>query len=35
VVGTIYKGFDPSKIMYFTAMAEAGMGQGDPDKIKG
>ena len=27
-------GFDPGKIMYLTAMAEAGMGQGDPDKIK-
>ena len=27
-------GFDPGKLMYLTALAEAGMGQGDLDKIK-
>jgi hypothetical protein len=27
-------GFDPGKIMYLTAMTEAGMGQGDLDRIK-
>ena len=27
-------GFDPSKIMYLTAMAEAGMGQGDLSKVE-
>jgi len=27
-------GFDPTKIMYLTAMAEAGMGQGDLSRVK-
>ncbi|MHC4641693.1 MAG: DUF362 domain-containing protein [Planctomycetota bacterium] len=34
ILTTKIMGFDPGKIMYLTAMAEAGMGQGDPDKIK-
>jgi uncharacterized protein (DUF362 family) len=34
VLATKIMGFDPGKIMYLTAMAEAGMGQGDTDKIK-
>lgn len=34
VLATKIMGFDPGKIMYLTAMAEAGMGQGDPEKIK-
>ena len=27
-------GFDPAEILYFSAMNKAGMGQGDPDKIR-
>jgi hypothetical protein len=27
-------GFDPARILYLKAMAEAGMGQGDPAKIE-
>ena len=34
ILTTKIMGFDPSQIMYLTAMAEAGMGQGDLDKIK-
>lgn len=34
ILTTKIMGFDPEKIMYFTAMAEAGMGQGDLDKIE-
>lgn len=34
ILATKIMGFDPSQIMYLTAMAEAGMGQGDLDKIK-
>jgi len=34
ILATKIMGFDPGKIMYLTSMAEAGMGQGDPDKIK-
>jgi len=34
ILATKVMGFDPSQIMYLTAMAEAGMGQGDLDKIK-
>ncbi|NIP26854.1 MAG: DUF362 domain-containing protein [Phycisphaerae bacterium] len=34
ILATKIMGFDPGKIMYLTAMAEAGMGQGDLDKIK-
>ena len=34
VLATKIMGFDPTRIMYLTAMAEAGMGQGDLDKIK-
>jgi len=33
-LATKIMGFDPSQIMYLTAMAEAGMGQGDLDKIE-
>ena len=33
ILATKIMGFDPSQIMYMTAMAEAGMGQGDLDKI--
>lgn len=34
ILATKIMGFDPDKIMYLTAMAEAGMGQGDPDKME-
>jgi uncharacterized protein (DUF362 family) len=34
VVGTKIMGFDPQKILYLSAMTKAGMGQGDPAKIK-
>jgi len=34
ILTTKIMGFDPTKIMYLTAMAEAGMGQGNLDKIK-
>ncbi|MFQ6034596.1 MAG: DUF362 domain-containing protein [Sedimentisphaerales bacterium] len=34
ILATRIMGFDPSQIMYLTAMAEAGMGQGDLDKIE-
>jgi uncharacterized protein (DUF362 family) len=33
ILATKIMGFDPSQIMYMTAMAEAGLGQGDLDKI--
>lgn len=33
-LATKIMGFDPSKIMYLTSMAEAGMGQGDFSKIE-
>ena len=33
-LATKIMGFDPSKIMYLTAMAEAGMGQGDLGKME-
>ena len=32
-VGTTIMGFDPNRILYLKAMAEAGMGQGDLGKI--
>src|SRR4030042_2255337 len=35
ILATKIMGFDPGKIMYLTAMAEAGGGQGDPGKIQG
>ena len=34
ILATKIMGFDPGKIMYLTAMAEAGMGQADQEKIK-
>ncbi len=34
VVGTKIMGFDPQKILYLEAMTKAGMGQGDPARIK-
>ena len=34
VLATKIMGFDPGQIMYMTAMADAGMGQGDLDKIE-
>jgi uncharacterized protein (DUF362 family) len=34
VVGTTIMGFDPGRILYLKAMAEAGMGQGDLGKIR-
>jgi uncharacterized protein (DUF362 family) len=34
ILATKIMGFDPSQIMYLSAMAEAGMGQGDLDKIE-
>ena len=34
VVGTTVMGFDPQKILYLSAMAKAGMGQGDMAKIR-
>ncbi|MHC4556377.1 MAG: DUF362 domain-containing protein [Planctomycetota bacterium] len=33
-LATKLMGFDPGKIMYLTSMAQAGMGQGDLDKIQ-
>ena len=33
-LATKMMGFDPSKIMYLTSMAEAGMGQGDFEKME-
>jgi uncharacterized protein (DUF362 family) len=33
-VGTAIMGFDPGRILYLKAMAEAGMGQGDLGKIR-
>lgn len=33
-LGARLMGFDAKKILYLSAMAEAGMGQGSPDKIK-
>jgi uncharacterized protein (DUF362 family) len=33
-VGTTIMGFDPGRILYLKAMAEAGMGQGDMGKIR-
>ena len=33
-LATKLMGFDPTRIMYLTSMAEAGMGQGDLDKIE-
>ena len=33
-VGTTIMGFDPSRILYLKAMADAGMGQGDLEKIR-
>jgi len=32
-IATKMMGFDPKKVMYLSAMAEAGMGQGEIDKI--
>ena len=32
--GTTIMGFDPNRILYLKAMAEAGMGQADPAKIR-
>ncbi len=34
ILTTTLMGFDPSRIMYLSAMAEAGMGQGDLEKIQ-
>jgi uncharacterized protein (DUF362 family) len=34
IVGTTIMGFDPGRILYLKAMADAGMGQGDPGKIR-
>lgn len=34
ITGTRVMGFDPAQINYLAAMAEAGMGQGDDDKIQ-
>ena len=34
IVGTTIMGFDPGRILYLKAMAEAGMGEGDPAKIR-
>lgn len=34
IVGTTIMGFDPSRILYLKAMADAGMGQGDLGKIR-
>lgn len=34
IVGTTIMGFDPGRILYLKAMAEAGMGQGDLGKIR-
>jgi uncharacterized protein (DUF362 family) len=32
-LGTKIMGFDPKRVLYLASMNEAGMGQGDPDKI--
>jgi uncharacterized protein (DUF362 family) len=34
IVGTTIMGFDPGRILYLKAMADAGMGQGDLSKIR-
>lgn len=34
ILATKLMGFDPGQIMYLSAMAEAGMGQGDLDKVE-
>ena len=34
ILATKLMGFDPSQIMYLTSMAQAGMGQGDLDKME-
>ena len=34
VVGTTIMGFDPGRILYLKAMTEAGLGQGDSEKIR-
>ena len=34
IVGTTIMGFDPGRILYLKAMADAGMGQGDPGKVR-
>lgn len=34
IIGTKIMGFDPKRVLYLTSMAEAGMGQGDLEKIK-
>jgi uncharacterized protein (DUF362 family) len=34
ILATRLMGFDPGRIMYLTSMAQAGMGQGDLDKIE-
>jgi uncharacterized protein (DUF362 family) len=34
ILTTRLMGFDPEQITYLSAMAEAGMGQGDPDKVE-
>ena len=34
IVGTTIMGFDPSRILYLKAMADAGLGQGDQAKIR-
>jgi len=34
ITGTRVMGFDPRMVNYLNAMAEAGMGQGDPEKIQ-
>ncbi len=34
VTATRIMGFDPKTVLYLSAMAEAGLGQGDPDKIQ-
>ena len=34
VVGTTIMGFDPGRILYLKAMTDAGLGQGDPAKIR-
>ncbi len=33
-LATKLMGFDPTQIMYLTSMAQAGMGQGDLEKIE-
>jgi uncharacterized protein (DUF362 family) len=34
IVATAIMGFDPGRILYLRAMAEAGMGEGDPRKVR-